>query len=45
MRFLKKFIPIIFSVLFLLSMSSAVLADPGESDDPVPPLPILPGDR
>ncbi len=43
MRFLKKLIPIIFSVLFLLSMSSAVFADPGESDDPSPPLPILPG--
>ena len=44
MRFLKKLILIIFTALFLLSMSSAVFADPVESDDPDEPLPILPGD-
>ena len=43
MRFLKKLIPIIFSVLFLLSMSSAVFADGDGMPDPDPP-PILPGE-
>ncbi|MBA7645843.1 hypothetical protein ES703_53602 [subsurface metagenome] len=43
MKFLKKLILIIFTALFLLSMSSAVFADGDGIPDP-DPLPILPGE-
>lgn len=42
MRFLKKFLIGLLSALFLLSISSAVNADPLGDDEPEP-LPVYPG--
>ena len=44
MRFFKRFILSLISLLFLLSLNSVVFADPEGGGDPVPPVPILPGE-
>ena len=45
MRFFKKFLLVLFSIFFLLSLGSTVFADPDGGDDPIPPPPIMPGDE
>jgi len=43
---MKRFLSILFSVLFLVSLSAALFADPPSAgdDDPTPPPPIMPGE-
>jgi len=43
---MKRFLSILFSVLFLISLSAGLFADPplDGGDDPTPPPPIMPGD-
>gem|GEM_PF-5240858 len=45
MSLFKKFLLVLLSTLFLLSLSSTLFADPNDGEDPDPPPPIMPGEE